>query len=98
MTKTRKVPTRTCIACRTSSDKGAFVRVVRTPEGHVHVDPTGRANGRGAYLCADVACFETAAMRRRLGSALNVKLLDDDYHRLRREFEDAVAGLDKQGR
>jgi predicted RNA-binding protein YlxR (DUF448 family) len=71
---------------------------VRTPEGHVHVDATGKANGRGAYLCADMACFETAAMRRRLDAALNVKLHDDDYHRLRREFEDALAQQDTQGR
>lgn len=98
MTKTRKAPTRTCIACRTASDKRQFVRVVRTPEGHVHVDLTGKANGRGAYLCADAGCYETAAMRRRLDAALNVKLQDDDYDRLRREFEQALAQHGSQGR
>lgn len=99
MTKSRKVPTRTCIACRTATDKREFVRIVRTPEGHVHVDPTGKANGRGAYLCSDPNCFETAALRRRLDSALNVKLQDDDYRRLRREFEDSLAhSAPRQGR
>lgn len=87
MMKPRKVPTRTCVACRTSSDKRRFVRIVRTPDGHVVVDPTGKANGRGAYLCADPDCFQTTASRRRLDSALRVALQDDDYARLRRDFE-----------
>jgi predicted RNA-binding protein YlxR (DUF448 family) len=88
--KPRKVPTRTCTACSTSSDKRGFVRVVRTPEGHVEVDPTGKANGRGAYLCADPDCFEIARMRRRLDSALRVSLKDDDYSRLRRDFDELL--------
>jgi predicted RNA-binding protein YlxR (DUF448 family) len=66
------------------------VRVVRTPEGHVEIDATGKANGRGAYLCADPDCFETARMRRRLDSALRVSLKDDDYTRLRRDFDELL--------
>jgi len=61
--------------------------VVRTPEGHVEIDPSGKANGRGAYLCADPDCFEIARKRRRLDSALRVSLRDDDYTRLRRDFD-----------
>lgn len=87
MMKPRKVPTRTCVGCRTSSDKRTFVRVVRTPEGHVVIDATGKANGRGAYVCADPDCFELTQKRRRLDSALRVNLKDDDYARLRREFD-----------
>ena len=94
MMKPRKVPTRTCTGCATSSDKRAFVRFVRTPEGHVEVDPTGKANGRGAYLCADADCFEVARKRRRLDSALRVTLKDDDYTRLKRDFDEI---LTKQG-
>lgn len=90
MMKPRKIPTRTCIGCSTSSDKRRFVRIVRTPEGHVEVDPSGKANGRGAYLCADPDCFEKARKRRRLDSALRVKLQDDDYARLRRDFDDLL--------
>jgi predicted RNA-binding protein YlxR (DUF448 family) len=77
--KARKTATRTCIACRVSDDKRGFVRVVRTPDGHVVVDPTGKANGRGAYLHATPECFETA---------LKVSLKDDDYLRLRRDFDE----------
>lgn len=94
MMKARKVPTRTCIGCQTSSDKRRFVRVVRTPEGHVEVDPTGKANGRGAYLCAEPDCFEMARKRRRLDAALRVSLQDDDYTRLKRDFDEFLA---KQG-
>lgn len=98
MTKTRKVPIRTCSACRATSEKRGLVRVVRTPEGHVEIDPTGKANGRGAYLCADPDCFETARKRRRLDSALRVKLMDDDYNRLRRDFDELLADeSSKQG-
>ena len=90
MMKQRKVPTRTCTGCATSSDKRAFVRFVRTPEGHVEVDPTGKANGRGAYLCADADCFERARKRRRLDSALRVTLREDDYTRLKRDFDEIL--------
>lgn len=96
MMKPRKVPTRTCTACRTSSDKRRFVRVVRTPEGHVEIDPTGKANGRGAYLCADPDCFEMARKRRRLDAALRVSLRDDDYDRLKRDFDELLANQDSQ--
>jgi predicted RNA-binding protein YlxR (DUF448 family) len=93
--KPRKVPTRTCTGCRTSSDKRQFVRVVRTPEGHVELDPTGKANGRGAYLCASPDCFEVARKRRRLDAALRVSLQEDDYTRLRRDFDEFCAKQSK---
>jgi predicted RNA-binding protein YlxR (DUF448 family) len=60
---------------------------VRTPDGHVEVDSTGKADGRGAYLCADPDCFELARRRRRLDSTLRVNMRDDDYLRLRRDFD-----------
>lgn len=90
MSSQRKTPTRTCTGCATSSDKRDFVRFVRTPEGHVEVDPTGKANGRGAYVCADADCFEMARKRRRLDSALRVTLKDDDYTRLKRDFDEVL--------
>lgn len=88
MSKPRKVSVRTCTGCGESSDKRRFVRVVRTPEGHVEIDPTGKANGRGAYLHAAPDCFENARKRRRLDSALRTSLKDDDYDRLRRDFDE----------
>ena len=91
MMKPRKVSNRTCVACRASDEKRWFVRIVRTPDGHVVIDPTGKANGRGAYLCAKPECFEVARQRRRLYSALKVTLRDDDYDRLRRDFDELLS-------
>ena len=93
MMKPRKVSTRTCVACRCSDEKRGFVRVVRTPDGHVVVDPTGKANGRGAYLCASPECFQIARQRRRLDSALRVTLQDDDYDRLQRDFDEVLGSM-----
>jgi len=70
----RRLPTRTCVACRTARHKRELVRVVRRPDGTLVLDPTGRAAGRGAYLCADTACWELAARRGALEHALKVTL------------------------
>src|SRR5436190_17132085 len=58
--KPRHIPQRTCIVTRQTGDKRGLIRIVRTPEGHVEVDPTGKKNGRGAYLTADRAIWERA--------------------------------------
>ncbi len=87
MTRTRKTPVRSCIGCGRADDKRAFTRIVRTKDGHIEVDPSGKANGRGAYLCPRTACFEAAVSRRRFDAALRVRLHDDDLDRLRRDFE-----------
>jgi predicted RNA-binding protein YlxR (DUF448 family) len=65
------------VACRTPRDKRDLVRVVRTPQGAVTIDPTGRLAGRGAYLCRDAACWDLAGRRRALEHALAVQLPDD---------------------
>lgn len=97
MAKARKTPLRTCIGCGTGSDKKALIRIVRTPEGDVAVDPTGKANGRGAYICASTDCFDAALRRKRLDSALRVRLNEEELDRLRREFDSAITAL-SQGR
>lgn len=66
----RPLPTRTCVACRTARPKRALVRVVRTPEGSVVVDPTGKRSGRGAYLCPSLDCLRLAERRGSLARAL----------------------------
>ena len=70
----KKIPMRMCVACRTMRPKKELIRIVRTPEGAVIADRTGRANGRGAYLCADPACLEKAIKSRALDRALEVKV------------------------
>jgi hypothetical protein len=67
-------PTRTCVACRTPRQKRELLRVVRTPGGAIVLDPTGRAAGRGAYVCTDAACQAAAITRGALRRALAVPI------------------------
>jgi predicted RNA-binding protein YlxR (DUF448 family) len=78
----RHVPQRTCIGCRTTSAKRGFVRIVRTVEGRVEVDPTGKKAGRGAYLCTQRSCWETALKRDHVARALKVTLTAEDRQAL----------------
>lgn len=66
----KHVPIRTCVACRTSGDKRGLIRVVRDPEGIVRLDLSGKANGRGAYLCANDVCIASAQKRQSLNRSL----------------------------
>ena len=82
--KTRHTPLRTCVVCREPSDKKTLLRVVRRPEkdgGGVAADPTNRANGRGAYVCASAECIEKAVKQKRfersLSSPVPTTLADD---------------------
>ncbi|MFN8555855.1 MAG: YlxR family protein [Dehalococcoidia bacterium] len=74
----RRVPQRTCIGCRATSAKRGFVRIVRTAEGRIEVDLTGKKPGRGAYLCAQRSCWETALKREQIARALRTPLLSED--------------------
>ena len=86
----RRPPTRTCIACGTAGDKRTLLRVVRTPEGGVELDASGRKPGRGAYLCLDEACFEKASAKHLLDAKLRIKVAEEDYRRLGHEFSELV--------
>lgn len=67
-------PQRTCIVCRTVKDKRDLIRIVRTPEGDIIVDPTGKANGRGAYICRQVQCYTQGLKTDRLAQVLKTTL------------------------
>jgi len=73
----KHIPQRTCVACRTGQAKVALVRIVRTPEGEVLVDRTGKRNGRGAYLCPQRQCWEQALAHGQLERALRVTLTSE---------------------
>lgn len=87
---TRPDPVRTCVACRTRRDKSALLRVVRQPDGGVVLDPGGALEGRGAYLCADGDCRQTAVRRSALERALRTPLPID--LKIRLEHGDVAAG------
>src|SRR5262245_10225643 len=83
----KHVPQRMCIACRDRSAKRALVRIVRTPEGTVEIDPTGKRNGRGAYLCENRPCWERALSGRMLADALKTDIDDQTRAALRAHAE-----------
>ena len=74
MTTPRRYPVRTCVACRTERQKRELTRIVRMPDGTITFDPTGRAHGRGAYLCADGNCWRQAVKRGSIQHALKAPL------------------------
>ncbi len=75
----KHVPQRTCFVCREKRDKRQLTRLVRTPEGAVLVDPTGKKNGRGAYLCDQIACWDKVLENGRLlNQALKTTVSADD--------------------
>jgi len=74
MTKPRHVPQRSCVACRQVRTKSELARIVRTPQGEVRLDDTGKLAGRGAYVCRDQRCLEQAVKQNKLGRALGAPI------------------------
>lgn len=84
----KKIPMRMCVACREMCPKKELNRVVRTPEGEVVLDSTGRKNGRGAYLCKKQECLKKAVKTRALERALGAPLSEETAESLERAFEE----------
>lgn len=78
----KRIPVRTCIACRSAEAKRGLVRIVRTPEGRVEVDPTGKKSGRGAYLHEARTCWDLALKRDLLSRSLKVAVSPADREAL----------------
>lgn len=70
----KKIPMRMCVGCREMFPKKQLLRVVRTPEGEVVIDLTGKKSGRGAYVCQDAECLKKAIRHRQLERALETRL------------------------
>lgn len=77
----KHIPVRTCVVCQEKADKRALIRVVRTENG-LQVDPGGKLDGRGAYLCEQKSCWERAMSGDVLNHALRMTLTDEDRKRL----------------
>ena len=80
--KQKKIPIRSCIVTREKLPKGELIRVVRTPEGQVVIDKTGRANGRGAYLKKDLSVFAKARQSKVLNKILEIEVPSSIYDEL----------------
>jgi hypothetical protein len=82
----KKIPVRQCIACRQEKAKNELVRVIRTPEGDICIDKTGRMNGRGAYICMSMDCYKKAVKTKAIERSLKVKISDEVYEQLGKEM------------
>ncbi len=83
----KKIPMRMCVGCREMRPKKELLRIVRTPDGNIIVDRTGKASGRGAYICPSVACLEKAEKIRALERALEHSVDSQVFARLRSEIQ-----------
>ena len=83
----KKIPQRQCMGCRERREKRAMIRVVRTPEGEVTLDFSGKKNGRGAYLCPNPDCLKKAIRSKALDRSLEVTIPQEVYDRLEKEME-----------
>ena len=85
--KVKKVPERRCLGCMNSFPKNTLIRVVRTPEGEVVIDPSGKKSGRGAYICKSKACLKKAIKAKRLQTNLEVEIPENLEAALLEEIE-----------
>lgn len=90
----KHVPQRTCVVCRETGAKRSLTRIVRVGEGVVEVDPTGRKNGRGAYLCDKRTCWERAVSTPILARALKTTLSQESIEHLKEFAEGATLSDD----
>lgn len=79
----KRIPERKCMGCNEKRPKKELIRVVRTPEGDVLLDLTGKKSGRGAYICPKVLCFEKALKSKRLERTLEVEIPDSVFEQVK---------------
>lgn len=82
--KTKKIPVRLCVACRQPKAKKEMLRIVKSPEGILKYDPTGKAQGRGAYICPEIECLDKAKKTKALERALDYPLTEELYNEVKR--------------
>ena len=83
----KKIPQRQCMGCRERKEKRQMIRVVRTTEGDVRLDFSGKLNGRGAYICPNPECLQKARKSKSLERSLEVPIPEEVYNRLEKEME-----------
>ena len=85
--KLKKIPQRKCVGCGEMKSKKDLIRVVRSPEGDISLDLTGKKAGRGAYVCPDKECITKAYKGHRLEKAMEKQVNDDVYKKLLEELK-----------
>ena len=76
-------PQRTCMGCNEKKEKQQLIRVVKNKQNEIKIDKTGKMEGRGAYICNNVACLDRVKKSKRLEKVLNMKISDEIYENLR---------------
>ena len=84
----KKIPLRQCIGCGEMKSKKEMIRVIKTAEGEILFDATGRKNGRGAYLCPSMECFKKAVKGRGLERSFKMAIPREVYETLEKEMEE----------
>lgn len=87
MNKKRTIPQRQCVGCGEKKNKKELIRVIKTPEDHIIIDTTGKKNGRGAYICNSIDCFEKAIKNKGLERSLKSKIPEEIYENLTKELK-----------
>ena len=85
--KNKKIPLRTCIVTKENLPKSELLRIVRTPDGDIEVDPTGKLNGRGAYIKKDLSVLESLQRSKLLEKKLECKIEDSVYEQIKNIIE-----------
>ena len=83
----KKIPMRQCVGCGEMKEKKSLIRIIRTPEGRILLDRTGRANGRGAYICDDPACLAAARKKKSLNRAFRMQVSEEIWEELTLSIE-----------
>ncbi|HLS52883.1 MAG TPA: YlxR family protein [Tissierellaceae bacterium] len=89
----RRVPLRKCVSCGEKRAKQELIRIVKTTEGDFILDPSGRINGRGAYICPSVGCFEKGIESKRLSKAFREEVPKEVLDTLKIEIEEFIKGV-----
>lgn len=87
MMKPKKLPMRLCIGCREMQEKKTLIRVVKSPEGEISLDVTGRKNGRGCYICKRKQCLEKAIRLHQIEKAFSCSISPEVYEQLKEQLE-----------
>lgn len=79
----KKMPQRTCMGCNEKKDKKDLIRIVKSSDGEINIDKSGKMPGRGAYICDNIECLEKAVKTKRIERVLESKIEDTIYEKLR---------------
>lgn len=79
----KSLPQRTCIGCNTKKNKNELIRIVKDKDGNISIDRTGKASGRGAYICDDINCLDKAIKSKKLDKVFETKINEEIYKDLR---------------